>query len=138
MDGLAFLLAEQLLAPGGHLIFAALHWSIASSGSLSEQTKHLPTDYRDSQHVKLVCEELVKSHPNIAEYWEDPRWGFARKHTRGETLGEEQRSVARGLMGKQAEIARQRAQRAWEAGDVEGLVAPHVLTGTRPTLAAPS
>jgi predicted O-methyltransferase YrrM len=136
-DGFAFLLAEQLLAPGGIVIFAALRWSIANSPTMTEAAKHIPADQRDSQQVKLVVDELVKSHPNIVEYWEDLSWGFARKHDRSLTLDDEQRRTARDLMERQAETVRQRAQNALDDGDVQALVAPLPLTGKRPPLGRP-
>jgi amino acid adenylation domain-containing protein len=132
-DGLAFLLAEQLLAPGGYIIFAALRWTIATSPTLASQTTHIPSDRREAQQVKVICEQLVKPHPNIAEYWEDSLWGFARKRDdRGSRVDAATRNAALELMREQARELRQRAESAWKAEQWEALVAPNRLTGVRP------
>jgi predicted O-methyltransferase YrrM len=128
-DGFAFLLAEQLLAPAGYIIFAALNWSLAGSPSLAPQTTHVPDDIRNAQHVKLICDELVKPHPNIAEYWEDSHWGFARKRRDGYRMDDQSRDAALDVVREQALVARRRAERAWKQGSAEGLAAPHPLTG---------
>jgi len=130
-DGFAFLLAEQLLAPGGHVIFAALNWTIAGSRTLSSQTANLPEDLRNAQHVKLICEELVKPHPNITEYWEDSRWGFAHKRGHESRIGHAARDAALEVMREQAMAVRRRAEQAWKSERWEMLAAVHPLTGVR-------
>ncbi len=130
-DGFAFLLSEQLLAPDGYVVFASLSWTIAGSPTLAAQTQHVPEEIRDAQHVRLVCEQLVKPHPNISEYWEDSHWAFARKRTGGDQLDDETRAAALEVMREQAAAVRRRADRAARASEPEALVAAHRLTGGR-------
>jgi hypothetical protein len=132
-DGFAFLLSEQLLTPGGYVAFAALSWTIAGSPTLAAQTQHVPEEIRDAQHVRLVCQQLVKPHPNISEYWEDSHWAFARKRTRGDQLDDDAREAALAVMREQAAAVRRRADRAARADEPEALVAVHRLTGGRAT-----
>lgn len=133
-DGFAFLLAEQLTSPGGYLVFASLNWTIAASPNLSEQTRNLPEDLRNAQQLRLVAERLIKPHPNIAEYWEDGSWGFARKRDGAARLDDQTRDAALAVMQERAGPLRQRALRSWQAGRHDSLVGLHPLTGARPKI----
>lgn len=82
-DALAFLLAEKLLRPGGWFVFDDVDWSMANSVALrdSPTVQNLPADERHLAPVREIVEILVRSHPNIAEWRDDGKWGFARKKT---------------------------------------------------------
>jgi predicted O-methyltransferase YrrM len=73
IDGFAFLLAERLLAPGGHAIFDDVNWSIGRSLTLGEMAAAMPADEREAQQIRLVCEHLVRPHPGIDRFWDDGR-----------------------------------------------------------------
>jgi predicted O-methyltransferase YrrM len=110
-DGFAFLLAEQLLAPGGHIVFDDLHWSFATSASARNHTLHMPSDERDLAQVELICHHLVRPHPNIDEYWEDRNLAFAHKRA-GERRDVTTRDAALALIKDQAEVVRERSEEA--------------------------
>jgi predicted O-methyltransferase YrrM len=80
-DALAFLLAEQMLRPGGMFIFDDLHWTIGGSTYWSDTAavKDMPADERDTPHVQEIFDLLVKPHPNIVNTFENSSWGFAVK-----------------------------------------------------------
>jgi predicted O-methyltransferase YrrM len=110
-DGFAFMLAERLLAPGGHIVFDDIHWSFGKSPSAASHARDMPEDERDSHQVSLVCDVLVKPHPNIADYWEDRTWGFARKRP-GDRLDNASRDAAREIVRRNAQVVRERSQHA--------------------------
>jgi hypothetical protein len=133
VDALAFLLAERLLAPGGCMIFSALHWSIGASPTLARAAANLPADMRDAEQVKLVCDRLVKPHPNIAEYWEDGTWAYARKRDSGTKCGAD-RGAARELISEQAQAVRKYVESMWREGRWQDLTGPHPITGIHQTV----
>jgi predicted O-methyltransferase YrrM len=112
-DGFAFLLAEQLLAPGGHIVFDDVNWSFAKSESAASYADNMPSDERDLQQVRLVCEQLVKPHPNVEEFWEDRGWAFARKRNDGrERLDHASRDAALAIIKRDAQEVRERSEHA--------------------------
>lgn len=86
VDGLATLLIEKLLRPGGWLLMDDLQWRYADHkwghlydgdgkpfGPLSEREREQP-------HMRAVFELLVMQHPNFSEFRiEDDWYGWARK-----------------------------------------------------------
>lgn len=115
IDSAAFLLAEQLLAPGGIIVLDDMHWSFAASDSTRAHTATMPPDERESEQVKLVFDVLVEPHPNIETCWEDGIWGFARKTgTRAPDL--EARRAALALIDVQAKEVYARAVAAVHSG----------------------
>ena len=109
IDGFAFLLAEKFLAPGGLIVFAGLHWTFDNSPSAGPWIADMPEDERVAEHVNLVFELLVKSHPNIDECWVDGQWGYARKHGVAAT-DLSARQVQRRVLRDQAEAVRVRSE----------------------------
>ena len=95
-DALAFLLAERMLRPGGYFIFDDINWSMASSPTASPDPLRFGPEEVASRQVREVVDLLVRPHPNIAEWTEDRKWGFARKKTEAELGGTEslRRSLA--------------------------------------------
>jgi predicted O-methyltransferase YrrM len=87
-DGLAVLLAERLLRPGGWLLLDDIGWSYAKHvkkpwhyeieiGKLSE-------DERTQPHVRAVFDLLVRANPAFDRVLvQDGWWGWARKSHRG-------------------------------------------------------
>lgn len=118
VDGFAFLLAEQLLAPGGVIVFDDLHWSLAKSNSTYTETSTVPEDERELEQVRLIFDLLVEPHPNIAEVWEDGNWGYARKRM-GAAPNTATRAQALALIQQQAGEVRERAERRVLTGDWE-------------------
>ncbi len=118
VDGFAFLLAEQLLAPGGLIVFDDLRWSFAKSQSTHAATGSMPEDERELEQVKLILEMLVEPHPNIAEVWEEGNWGFARKQT-GTAPNLDARDTALALIKQQAWEVRERAASRVLSGEWE-------------------
>jgi predicted O-methyltransferase YrrM len=80
-DGLAFVLAERMLRPGGMVILDDLNWTFRDSPHFgqSEMVRAMPEDERSTPQVREVFELLVKPHPHIAKTWENSSWGFALK-----------------------------------------------------------
>jgi predicted O-methyltransferase YrrM len=85
IDGLAALLIEKLLRPGGWLLLDDLDWSYKayeqSLGIVPSDKMHaLSERERVEPHVRSVFELLVKQHPSFTEFREhDGAWGWARK-----------------------------------------------------------
>lgn len=76
VDGLAFLLVDKLLKPGGWILFDDLHWRLdpACWGEVPEAERALA-------QVKEVWELLVMTHPGYDEMRADESWGWAHKAT---------------------------------------------------------
>ena len=76
IDGLAALLVEKLLVPGGWLLLDDLPWTYPDDGG----DLHLSPSEQATPHMDAVYELLVKQHPNFTEFKrQDDRWGWARK-----------------------------------------------------------
>jgi hypothetical protein len=80
IDGLAAVLVEKLLRPGGWLVLDDLTWDYASQGysgeslRLSEAERHAPA-------VQAVFDLIVKQNPNFTDLkiQSDLDWGWAHK-----------------------------------------------------------
>jgi predicted O-methyltransferase YrrM len=76
IDGLAAVLVEKLLLPGGWLLLDDLPWAYSDDGG----DLHLSASEQATPHMDAVYELLVKQHPNFTEFRrQDDRWGWARK-----------------------------------------------------------
>lgn len=85
IDGLAVLLVERLLRPGGWLLMDDLHWTYGDDPerevtdgvtirTLSERERREP-------HLRAVFDLLVAPHPSFTELRiSDDWWGWARKN----------------------------------------------------------
>ncbi len=114
-DGFAFLLVEQLLAPGGVIVFSDLQWSFAKSRWASGWSELMPAEQREPAQVRLVCDVLVAPHPRIARCWDDGQWAYARKiGTPDRAL--DRRDAAREALRGDAEELRRRAVAELAAG----------------------
>ena len=78
-DALAFLLSEMLVRPGGHFIFDDINWSLASSATAGKAQFTFSPEEIEAKQVREIVDVLVRPHPNIETWWEDHKWGFARK-----------------------------------------------------------
>ena len=107
-DALAFLLAEQMLRPGGMVIFDDLHWTFGESPywSDAEAVRNMPADVRDTPHVQEIFDLLVKPHPNIAKTFENSSWGFAIKRKDAKFVWNDQGPVEACLAAAAAETKR--------------------------------
>ncbi len=90
VDGLAFLLAMRLLQPGGFVIFDDYSYNFATSEGWNSSTGKktldaMPEDEKTICHIREVFDLLVRSHPDVAEVWDDVGWGYAKK--RGKRSG---------------------------------------------------
>lgn len=84
IDGLAVVLIEKLLRPGGWLLLDDLHWTYAL-GDGGEEEQRLSPDERKTPHMAAVFELLVRQHPNFSEFHEqDGKWGWAHKNPGGQ------------------------------------------------------
>jgi predicted O-methyltransferase YrrM len=81
VDGLAVLLVERLLRPGGIVILDDLDWTYAASRSLAntKQLENIPLEERNTPQVRKVFDLLVKGNPAFGEVSERDGWGFAIK-----------------------------------------------------------
>jgi predicted O-methyltransferase YrrM len=107
-DALAFVLAEQMLRPGGMLIFDDLNWTFGQSPHWSdaEAVRNMPADERDTPHVREIFDLLVKPHPNIAKTFENSSWGFAIKGKDAAFVWNDQASVEAHLCAAATETKR--------------------------------
>ena len=84
IDGLAVVLVEKLLRPGGWLLLDDLEWTyaqdprrIATDGIVHRE---LSEPERTQPHLRAVFELIVAQHPSFTELRvQDEWWGWARK-----------------------------------------------------------
>jgi predicted O-methyltransferase YrrM len=84
VDGLAVILVEKLLKPGGWLLLDDLRWSYGAektAGRTIDETIYLsPAEMREP-HIQAVWDLLVRQHPSLTETRvENDDWGWARKN----------------------------------------------------------
>jgi predicted O-methyltransferase YrrM len=80
MDGLAVVLIERLLKPGGWLLMDDLDWTW--SATASAPPPDLSPAERDNPPMRAVWDAVVRQHPSFSEFrLEDEQWGWARKGT---------------------------------------------------------
>jgi predicted O-methyltransferase YrrM len=87
IDGLAVLLVEKLLLPGGWLLMDDLAWSYGDQGSQGGRescdgitNRSLSTEELAEPHLKAVFELIVKQHPSFGNFRvENDWWGWAQK-----------------------------------------------------------
>lgn len=96
-DGLAVVLAERLLRPGGWLLLDDLGWIYGKPGRGSQhydiQLDQLSADEREQAHLRAIFDLLIKTNPSFDRFRiQDDWWGWARKspiesrHNRGGVL----------------------------------------------------
>jgi predicted O-methyltransferase YrrM len=79
IDGLATVLVEKLLRPGGWILLDDLNWTYAGS-DVNVDGRHFSDDELRLPHIKAVFEVIVKQHPNFTEFrQEDASWVWAKK-----------------------------------------------------------
>ena len=79
LDGLAAVLIEKLLRPGGWLLLDDLDWSFDSSG-YTPVPEDLSAAERSEPPVRAVFDLIVRQHPAFTELRiQDDHWGWARK-----------------------------------------------------------
>lgn len=67
-DGLAFVLCDRLLKPGGCINFDDYFWSLAGSRWMADtRDEFLTQEQIDAQQVKLVVDVLVRTDPRYEE-----------------------------------------------------------------------
>jgi predicted O-methyltransferase YrrM len=81
VDGLAFLLVDRLLAPGGWIIFDDLDWTFATSPARKDSAavQAMPEDERTTPQVRKIYELLVKPHPDYHNFRTQDNWAFVQK-----------------------------------------------------------
>lgn len=78
IDGLAALLVEKLLNPGGWLLLDDLNWTYATG--MPAPDERLSHAERIHPHMRAVFDLLIKQHPSFTQLRvEDEEWGWARK-----------------------------------------------------------
>jgi len=83
-DGLAVILAERLLRPGGWLLLDDLGWRYGKPGRGPQhydiQLDQLSADEREQPHLRAVFDLLIKTNPSFDRFRiQDDWWGWARK-----------------------------------------------------------
>ena len=84
VDGLAVVLAEKLLRPGGWLLMDDLDWTYAQDPGREATDgivhRELSEPERTEPHLRAVFELIVAQHPSFTELRvQDEWWGWARK-----------------------------------------------------------
>jgi predicted O-methyltransferase YrrM len=87
IDGLAVVLVEKLLRPGGWLLLDDLGWTYEGGSHGPGQGPddlHLSPGERTAPHVRAVFDVIVRQHPAFTEFREeDGWWGWAHKDPAG-------------------------------------------------------
>jgi predicted O-methyltransferase YrrM len=84
VDGLAVVLVEKLLRPGGWLLMDDLHWTYADDPGREATDgivhRSLSEPERTEPHLRAVFDLIVAQHPSFTELRvQDEWWGWARK-----------------------------------------------------------
>jgi hypothetical protein len=82
VDGLAVVLIEKLLRPGGWLLMDDLYWRYGDDRDETDGVAHrsLSPEERAVPHLKEVFDLIVRQHPSFTETKiQDEWWGWARK-----------------------------------------------------------
>jgi predicted O-methyltransferase YrrM len=82
IDGLAVVLVEKLLRPGGWLLMDDLEWTYAEDREVTDGIVHreLSERERSEPHLRAVFDLIVAQHPSFTELRrQDEWWGWARK-----------------------------------------------------------
>jgi predicted O-methyltransferase YrrM len=84
IDGLAVVLAEKLLRPGGWLLMDDLGWTYADDPTRDSTDgiviRELSERERTEPHLRAVFDLIVRQHPSFTETRvQDDWWGWARK-----------------------------------------------------------
>jgi predicted O-methyltransferase YrrM len=83
IDGLAVVLIEKLLKPGGWLLLDDLDWTYDTSPHFRAHPEDLPPGLspaeRREPHLQAVFDVVIKPHPAFAELREEAGWGWAKK-----------------------------------------------------------
>ena len=82
VDGLAVVLVEKLLRPGGWLLMDDLFWRYGDDREATDGVVHreLSAAERAEPHLKAVFDLIVRQHPSFTETKiQDEWWGWARK-----------------------------------------------------------
>jgi predicted O-methyltransferase YrrM len=84
IDGLAVVLVEKLLRPGGWLLMDDLEWTYADAGGREATDgivhRDLSEPERTEPHLRAVFDLIVAQHPSFTELRrQDEWWGWARK-----------------------------------------------------------
>jgi predicted O-methyltransferase YrrM len=111
IDGLAVVLVERLLRPGGWLLLDDLDWTYeAGTVPGAEKLSHAELT---TPHVRVIWDVIVRPHPSFTELRdEDGKWGWARK-----APGEPRRLQVqvtrseRGMLARRLELAAKRLVR---------------------------
>jgi predicted O-methyltransferase YrrM len=85
VDGLAVVLVEKLLRPGGWLLLDDLDWTYADDPGRAATDgvvhRDLSEPERTEPHLRAVFDLIVAQHPSFTELRrEDEWWGWARKN----------------------------------------------------------
>ena len=84
IDGLAVVLVEKLLHPGGWLLMDDLYWTYADDPTREATdgvaNRDLSASERTQPHLRAVFELIVAQHPSFTDLRvQDEWWGWARK-----------------------------------------------------------
>ena len=78
VDGFAFLLADRLLNPGGHVLFDDVTWTQSECAG-QDWVEAVPKEERDVAHVEKILQLLVVPDQNYTDFESDGVWAWIRK-----------------------------------------------------------
>ena len=83
-DGLAVILAERLLRPGGWLLLDDLGWTYGKAGRRSQhydiRLEQLSDEELEQPHLRAIFDLLIRTNPAYDRFRiQDDWWGWARK-----------------------------------------------------------
>ena len=114
VDGFAFYLVDQLLEPGGWILFDDLNWCLAGSPTMSAlpEVLALPEIQQRTRQVRKVFKLLVRRHPDYERFRDADNWGWARKRKMPARPAEDVRRA--GAASGAARRALRRLPPAWQ------------------------
>jgi predicted O-methyltransferase YrrM len=83
VDGLAFLLVEKLLKPGGWVLFDDVDWTYGGSPALrdTEFVRDMAADERSTPQVERVVTLLAAQHPHVETVQIKDGWAWVKKRS---------------------------------------------------------
>lgn len=79
-DGFAFFLVEQILRPGGWILFDDLNWSFDDPAMKNlPSVRSMTEEARTTPQIRAVWDLLVLQHPHFGNFIERGNWGWAQK-----------------------------------------------------------
>lgn len=125
-DGLAVVLAERLLNPGGWLLLDDLDWSYANhvdgDSHYEVMLAELSDQERTQPHLRAVFDLLVRTNPVFVEFEiQDNWWAWARKSPEPVLEPSTVAQLTEAIEAQQAVVEQQRAEVKQQQAEVKQL-----------------